>query len=42
MFFDTPESAGDFLKNFAKPGDAILFKGSRGTQVETALARMES
>jgi len=42
MFFDTPESAGDFLKDFAKPGDAILFKGSRGTQVETALARMES
>ena len=42
MFFDTPELAGDFLKDFAKPGDAILFKGSRGTQVETALARMES
>ncbi len=42
LFFDKPEQAGDFLKDFVKSGDAILFKGSRGTQVETALARMES
>jgi UDP-N-acetylmuramoyl-tripeptide--D-alanyl-D-alanine ligase len=42
LFFDEPEPAGDFLKNFVKTGDAILFKGSRGTHVETALARMES
>jgi UDP-N-acetylmuramoyl-tripeptide--D-alanyl-D-alanine ligase len=42
FFFDQPEAAGDFLKDFVKSGDAILFKGSRGTQVETALARMES
>jgi len=42
FFFDEPELAGDFLKNFVKSGDAILFKGSRGTKVETALARMES
>jgi UDP-N-acetylmuramoyl-tripeptide--D-alanyl-D-alanine ligase len=42
LFFDQPELAGDFLKDFVKSGDAILFKGSRGTQVETALARMES
>ena len=42
LFFDQPEPAGDFLKDFVKSGDAILFKGSRGTQVETALARMES
>ena len=41
-FFDGPEPAGDFLKDFVKAGDAILFKGSRGTKVETALARMES
>jgi len=41
-FFDEPEPAGDFLKAFLKTGDAILFKGSRGTHVETALARMES
>jgi UDP-N-acetylmuramoyl-tripeptide--D-alanyl-D-alanine ligase len=42
FFFDSPEAAGDFLKDFVKAGDAILFKGSRGTKVETALARMES
>ena len=42
IFFDQPDAAGDFLKNFVQSGDAILFKGSRGTQVETALARMES
>jgi UDP-N-acetylmuramoyl-tripeptide--D-alanyl-D-alanine ligase len=42
LFFDQPDSAGDFLKDFVQSGDAILFKGSRGTQVETALARMES
>jgi UDP-N-acetylmuramoyl-tripeptide--D-alanyl-D-alanine ligase len=42
FFFDEPELAGDFLKDFVKSGDAILFKGSRGTKVETALARMES
>lgn len=36
-FFETPEAAGDFLKTFMQPGDAILFKGSRGVQVEKAL-----
>ena len=40
-FFDEPEQAGDFLKGFVQPGDAILFKGSRGTHVERALARLE-
>src|SRR5580698_8954901 len=38
-FFDTPEAAGDFLKTYIRPGDAILFKGSRGVQVEKALER---
>jgi UDP-N-acetylmuramoyl-tripeptide--D-alanyl-D-alanine ligase len=42
LFFEQPDAAGDFLRDFVKAGDAILFKGSRGTQVETALARMES
>lgn len=41
-FFDSPEQAGEFLRHFAQPGDAILFKGSRGTHVENALAVMES
>lgn len=37
-FFDEPEEAGNFLRGYAQPGDAILFKGSRGTHVERALA----
>jgi len=41
-FFEKPEAAGAFLRRFVKPGDAILFKGSRGTHVEHALAAMES
>jgi UDP-N-acetylmuramoyl-tripeptide--D-alanyl-D-alanine ligase len=41
LFFEQPEEAGDFLREFSKPGDAILFKGSRGTKVERALARLD-
>lgn len=37
FFFDNPAGGGAFLQSFARPGDAILFKGSRGTQVELAL-----
>ena len=40
-FFEDPDSAGDFLRGWVQPGDAILFKGSRGTHVERALAKME-
>jgi len=36
-FFETPEQAGEFLRTFLKPGDAVLFKGSRGVHVERAL-----
>jgi UDP-N-acetylmuramoyl-tripeptide--D-alanyl-D-alanine ligase len=39
-FFETPEEAGDYLRSIAQPGDAILFKGSRGTRVEKALERL--
>jgi UDP-N-acetylmuramoyl-tripeptide--D-alanyl-D-alanine ligase len=42
LFFEQPEQAGRFLRDFALPGDVILFKGSRGTHVERALAIMES
>ncbi len=42
IFFDTPEIAGTFLKTIAEHGDTILFKGSRGTHVELALAAMEA
>jgi UDP-N-acetylmuramoyl-tripeptide--D-alanyl-D-alanine ligase len=40
-FFENPESAGDLLRQIAHEGDAILFKGSRGTQVEKALERFQ-
>lgn len=36
-FFENSEQAGLWLRSFARPGDAILFKGSRGTRVEKAL-----
>ncbi|MEN6602347.1 MAG: UDP-N-acetylmuramoyl-tripeptide--D-alanyl-D-alanine ligase [Bryobacteraceae bacterium] len=38
-FFEDPAPAGDFLRGIARPGDVILFKGSRGTRVEIALER---
>lgn len=41
-FFEEPEDAGRFLREFVREGDVILFKGSRGTHVERALAMMES
>ncbi|MGA2599003.1 MAG: UDP-N-acetylmuramoyl-tripeptide--D-alanyl-D-alanine ligase [Bryobacteraceae bacterium] len=39
FFFDDPIAAGGQLRESARPGDAILFKGSRGTHVERALER---
>lgn len=38
-FFETPEEAGDFLRGYLQPGDVVLFKGSRGIQVEKAIER---
>lgn len=38
-FFDAPSEAGDFVRQAAHAGDAILFKGSRGVHVERALER---
>lgn len=37
LFFDNPADAGRHLRSLALDGDAILFKGSRGTRVELAL-----
>jgi UDP-N-acetylmuramoyl-tripeptide--D-alanyl-D-alanine ligase len=37
FFFDDPAPAGKMLRRLAQPGDAVLFKGSRGTRVELAL-----
>jgi UDP-N-acetylmuramoyl-tripeptide--D-alanyl-D-alanine ligase len=39
-FFEDPVEAGDRLRSIVQPGDAILFKGSRGTRVEKALERL--
>jgi UDP-N-acetylmuramoyl-tripeptide--D-alanyl-D-alanine ligase len=37
FFFEDPAAAGVFLRRALQEGDAVLFKGSRGTQVEKAL-----
>jgi UDP-N-acetylmuramoyl-tripeptide--D-alanyl-D-alanine ligase len=42
FFFQNPEEAGQFLREFVRPGDAILFKGSRGVHVERALAALKA
>jgi UDP-N-acetylmuramoyl-tripeptide--D-alanyl-D-alanine ligase len=39
-FFEDPAEAGAFLRSIARPGDAILFKGSRGVRIELALERL--
>jgi len=39
LFFADAPAAGDHLRWIARPGDVILFKGSRGTHVEHALER---
>ncbi|MGA2270942.1 MAG: UDP-N-acetylmuramoyl-tripeptide--D-alanyl-D-alanine ligase [Bryobacteraceae bacterium] len=38
-FFEDPAEAGDFARQTARPGDAVLFKGSRGVRVERAMER---
>jgi UDP-N-acetylmuramoyl-tripeptide--D-alanyl-D-alanine ligase len=37
FFFEDPAEAGRLVGKLAQPGDAILFKGSRGVRVERAL-----
>ena len=37
FFFDDPIPAGLLVRSLAQPGDAVLFKGSRGVHVERAL-----
>jgi UDP-N-acetylmuramoyl-tripeptide--D-alanyl-D-alanine ligase len=39
-FFEDPAVAGDFVRGILREGDAVLFKGSRGVQVERALERV--
>jgi UDP-N-acetylmuramoyl-tripeptide--D-alanyl-D-alanine ligase len=38
-FFEDPAEAGESARQAARPGDAVLFKGSRGVKVEKALER---
>ncbi len=40
LFFDDPREAGRYVRSVARPGDAILFKGSRGVRVELALEEL--
>ena len=37
FFFEDPRQAGLFIAQAARPGDAVLFKGSRGARLELAL-----
>jgi UDP-N-acetylmuramoyl-tripeptide--D-alanyl-D-alanine ligase len=40
VFFEDPAEAGAFLRRVTQPGDAVLFKGSRGVRVERAMERL--
>jgi UDP-N-acetylmuramoyl-tripeptide--D-alanyl-D-alanine ligase len=39
FFFEDPAGAGDCARGLFREGDAVLFKGSRGTRVELVLER---
>jgi UDP-N-acetylmuramoyl-tripeptide--D-alanyl-D-alanine ligase len=39
VFFDDAAEAGEFARETARRGDAVLFKGSRGVRVERAIER---
>jgi UDP-N-acetylmuramoyl-tripeptide--D-alanyl-D-alanine ligase len=40
-FFEHAESAaGDFVREMLQPGDAVLFKGSRGVQIERVMEKV--
>lgn len=39
-FFEDPVDAGEFVRLVAAPGDAVLFKGSRGVQIERAMEKL--
>jgi UDP-N-acetylmuramoyl-tripeptide--D-alanyl-D-alanine ligase len=39
-FFEHPEEAGGFVRQMVQPGDAILFKGSRGVEIERAMEKV--
>lgn len=37
LFFENPGEVGEFLAQTVEPGDAVLFKASRGVRIEKAL-----
>jgi UDP-N-acetylmuramoyl-tripeptide--D-alanyl-D-alanine ligase len=39
LFYEDPSEAGSALRSLLQKGDAVLFKGSRGTRVEKALEK---
>jgi len=41
-FFEDPAEAGEFVREVAHAGDAVLFKGSRGVHMERALERFQA
>jgi UDP-N-acetylmuramyl pentapeptide synthase len=40
-FFPDSPAAGEFLRNALQPGDAVLFKASRGVRLEQALELLQ-
>jgi UDP-N-acetylmuramoyl-tripeptide--D-alanyl-D-alanine ligase len=42
IFVETPQAAGDWLKENLKPGDAVLLKASRGVRLEQALTALSA
>jgi UDP-N-acetylmuramoyl-tripeptide--D-alanyl-D-alanine ligase len=40
IFVETPQAAGEWLKQNLKPGDAVLLKASRGVRLEQALTTL--
>ncbi len=42
LFFETPEEAGEWLRQNVEPGDAVLLKASRGVRLERALEVMNA
>jgi len=41
LFLETPEAAGEWLREHLEPGDAVLLKASRGVRLERALDGLE-
>lgn len=42
VFLETPEAAGEWLRDHLQPGDAALLKASRGVRLERALDVLQS